>query len=150
MVIADGTRVVPGQSDRRFRFAISEDCYLGSIDVEDPAQIEWKALPAHPGAPLYRMASVGNDSSADRVVFAGGSDNPYNYDGVGYNGEPSEPSRRVFAFNLDLAKWEELESLKVATMDHRALLQVGSELVIVGGMLAGQEVTDRVGSFLLQ
>ena len=83
-------------------------------------------------------------------MIAGGSDNPYNYDGVGYNGEPSEPSPRIFAFNLDRDAWEELGALKVATMDHRALLQVGSEFVIVGGMLAGQKVTDRVGAFVLR
>ncbi len=149
MVIADGTRVVAGQTDRRLRFAISEECYLGTIDMDDPARIDWKKLQAHPGAPLYRMASVGTDSNGERVVFAGGSDNPYNYDGVGYNGVPSEPSPRIFAYNLDRSEWEEPGTLKIATMDHRALLQVGSELVIVGGMLAGQKITDRVGSFVL-
>jgi N-acetylneuraminic acid mutarotase len=149
MVIADGTSVVAGETDRRFRFTISDECYLGSIDVEDPARIDWKALPAHPGAPLYRMASVGTDSGGERVVFAGGSDNPYNYDGVGYNGASSEPSPRIFAFSLDREEWEELGALKVATMDHRALLLVGSELVVVGGMSAGQKVTDRVETFVL-
>ena len=150
MVIADGTRVVAGETDRRLRFAISDDCYLGSIDMEDPARIDWKVLPAHPGVPLYRMASVGTGSGGERVLFAGGSDNPYNYDGVGYNGVPSEPSPRIFAFNLDSDEWEELGALKVATMDHRALLQVGSEFIIVGGMVFGQKVTDRVGTFVLQ
>lgn len=107
MVIADGTRVVAGETDRRLRFAISDECYLGSIDMENPARIDWKALPAHPGAPLYRMAFVGIDSGGERVVFAGGSDNPYNYDGLGYSGVPSEPSPRIFAFNLDREEWEE-------------------------------------------
>jgi N-acetylneuraminic acid mutarotase len=150
LVIADGTRVVAGETDRRLRFVISDDCYLGSIDEEDPARIDWQALPTHPGVPLYRMASAGTDSGGERVVFAGGSDNPYNYDGVGYNGVPSEPSPRIFAYNLERAEWEEFGSLKVATMDHRALLQVESEFLIVGGMLAGQEVTGHVGSFVLQ
>ncbi len=150
MVIADGTKVVAGETDRRYRFAISDVCYLGLIDAEDPARIEWKALPAHPGVPLYRMASLGTDSVGKRVLFAGGSDNPYNYDGVGYNGEPSEPSPRIFAFNLDHDAWEELGTLQVATMDHRGLLHVGREFVIIGGMLAGQRVTDHVGTFTLE
>ena len=150
MVIADGTRVIAGETDRRYRFVISDVCYLGSIDDEDPARIEWKALPAHPGVPLYRMAALGTDSVGKRVLFAGGSDNPYNYNGVGYNGEPSEPSPRIFAFNLDRNAWEELGTLPVPTMDHRGLLRVGSEFVIVGGMLAGQRVTDRVGTFTLE
>jgi N-acetylneuraminic acid mutarotase len=150
MVIADGTRVVAGETNRRHRFVISNECFLGSIDPEDPARIDWKALPAHPGMPLYRMAAVGTVLDVDRVVFAGGTDNPYNYNGVGYNGVPSEPSPRIFAFNLDRNEWEELGALEVATMDHRALLQVGSEFVIVGGMVAGQRVTDRVGTFAFQ
>lgn len=150
MVIADGTRVVAGETDRRRRFAISNVCHLGLIDAKDPARIEWKPLPPHPGAPLYRMASVGTASTGERVVFAGGSDNPYNYDGVGYNGEPSEPSPKIFAYNLDRDQWEELGTLEIASMDHRALLQVRSEFVIVGGMLAGQRVTDRVETFTIE
>jgi N-acetylneuraminic acid mutarotase len=151
IVIADGTRVVAGETDRRFRFAISDACYIGLIDDEDPSLIEWKPLPAHPGAPLYRLASTGTTLGDDRrVVFAGGSDNPYNYDGIGYNGELSEPSSQIFAYNLDSDSWEELGALYVATMDHRGLLQVGGELVILGGMLAGQEVTDRLGRFTLE
>lgn len=42
----------------------------------------------HPGAPLYRAAG---GASAGLALFVGGSDNPYNYTGVGYDGVPAEP-----------------------------------------------------------
>ena len=37
-----------------------------------------------------------------------------------------------------------MPALPVATMDHRTIATLGDRLVIVGGMVAGQRVTDRV------
>ncbi len=109
IVIAGGVKVLQGEEDeRRSHFAISDGCYLGIIDDQQPGRIDWKPLPTHPGVPLYRMASAGTDEGGKRVVFAGGSNNPYNYNGVGYNGRPSAPSHRIFAYNLDHEEWEEL------------------------------------------
>ena len=34
------------------------------------------------------------------IYFSGGTDNPYNYNGIGYNGVPAEPSPVTFAFSL--------------------------------------------------
>ena len=47
-----------------------------------------------------RPASDAQDKKATRIYFSGGTDNPYNYTGIGYNGQPAEPSPVTFAFNV--------------------------------------------------
>jgi hypothetical protein len=81
---------------------------------------------------------------AGLVVFAGGTDNPYNYDGVGYDGVPSEPSALAFAYDVANDSWIELADKVTATMDHRDLAVAGNSLYVIGGMTRGQRVTARV------
>ena len=40
----------------------------------------------------------------------------------------------------------DLPSLPLATMDHRGIVHVDGQLLVAGGMTAGQSVTDRVVS----
>lgn len=138
----DGVAIQP-HSDRRRDFVATGDCLMGTIDPKDSRRIDWRTLPAHPGAPRYRMAA-GGSKRLNAVVFVGGSDNPYNYNGIGYNGEPSGPSAGVLLFDLETGEWRSVDSGQAATMDHRALVQFGGGLVTAGGMLAGQKTTDRV------
>ena len=81
--------------------------------------------------------------SCDALLTAGGTDNPYNYDGVGYDGVPSSPLRRLYAFDASDG-WIELPTPPVATMDHRTLAVAGGYVFLVGGMTEGQRVSDRV------
>lgn len=76
MVIADGVGIEVGLTARRF--SASRDAYKGIIDPDDPTGIEWRVLEPHPGRPLYRMAASGTSRGGERILFAGGSDNPYN------------------------------------------------------------------------
>jgi hypothetical protein len=79
------------------------------------------------------------------VYFSGGTDNPYNFNGIGYNGQPSAPSPTTFALNLRTGKWETIsESTPNPTMDHRGLIVLPQGLLIVGGMDKNQQVTSRV------
>jgi hypothetical protein len=98
---------------------------------------------------MYRMAAAGS-SRLGMIVFAGGSDNPYNFNGVGYDGEPSAASARVFAYDLEGDAWQEFGELPQATMDHRGLLEIGDEFLILGGMREGQAVSPGVIRFRLQ
>jgi N-acetylneuraminic acid mutarotase len=148
IVTADGVGVV-GVEDGRRQFAIVDRAYKGTIDPEDPSDITWKAVSAHPGAPLYRMAAVGSEAEGI-VVFAGGSDNPYNFDGIGYNGEPSKPTARVFAFDPTTDSWDEFAAKPVATMDHRGLVAFDGVFRTIGGMVPGQTVTSRISPFTLE
>ena len=132
--------------DRRRDFVAHEGCYLGIIDSDDPRRIDWRALPAHQGLPRYRMAAAG-DEKRGGVWFVGGSQNPYNYDGIGYNGEPSEPQSSSLFFDFESSAWEQHHDDRLATMDHRGLVPFGGGFVTIGGMQDGQEVTGAVHLF---
>jgi N-acetylneuraminic acid mutarotase len=126
------------------RFVASDECWSGKIDHRSPSRIEWTKLPGHPGPARFRTAA-GASEKDEMIYFSGGSDNPHDEAGMGYDGKPAEPSPVTFAFNFRTRKWETLdENTPNPTMDHRGLLVTKSNLVIVGGMEAGQKVTAKV------
>jgi len=138
IVFVDGAYRNPAGSPK---FIASDECWMGKIDRKNPAKIDWHKLPSHPGNARYRIAAGGSDKD-QMIYFSGGSDNPYNFNGVGYNGQPSQPSPVTFAFNLRTAKWETLSAeSQNPTMDHRGLLVLPEALITVGGMVKGQQVT---------
>ena len=92
------------------------------------------------------MAAVG-DEAGHCVIFAGGGDNPYNYDGIGYDGVPARPSGGFFAYDLKKDQWIELGRLAESSMDHRGLAQAGQDYYILGGMDEEQTVIDRIVKF---
>jgi len=147
IVYCDGVAVRPF-ADRSRDFVANDECYLGIIDETDSRRIDWRQLPAHPGLPRYRMAAAGIES-LNAVVFIGGSENPYNFDGIGYNGEPSEPAVGGLLLDLDSLTWRELSLSGAATMDHRGFVPYEDRWLTIGGMSAGQEVTDRVVAYRL-
>ncbi|MFQ5535518.1 MAG: Kelch repeat-containing protein, partial [Sphingomonadales bacterium] len=145
MVITDGVKVVAVENGKR-RFGISDEAFIGHIDPNDPSVIRWRKLDPHPGEPLYRMAASGA-AEHGMVLFAGGSTNPYNFNGIGYNGVPSQPSAIVFGFDIEAASWRAIGTKPVATMDHRGLLKFRGSFCTLGGMTAGQVVTGSVECF---
>jgi len=126
------------------RMIASDECWLGKIDHHHPAKITWTKVPNHPGNARFRIAS-GGSALDDKIYFAGGTDNPYDFNGIGYDGKPSEPSPVVFAFDVHSSKWELLnDNAPNPTMDHRGLVVTREGLVVIGGMEKGQQVTSRV------
>lgn len=126
------------------KYISSDECWLGKIDHHDPAKIQWSKVPNHPGTARYRIAA-GGSAKDEKIYFSGGTDNPYNFNGIGYNGQPSEPSPVTFAYDLRGGKWETItENTPNPTMDHRGLVVLPQGLLIAGGMEAGQQVTSRV------
>ena len=148
IVYCDGVGV-QSHSDRRRDFVASDECFLGIIDEEDKRRIDWRRLEPHPGLPRYRMAAAGIDS-LNAVLFIGGSENPYNYDGIGYDGEPSEPASGALLLDLSSLSWMVMPLSAPTTMDHRGLVPFGDRWLTVGGILAGQEVTDRVVGYTVE
>lgn len=145
LVVVDGVKVDSIINGKR-QYKISAASYLGEIDPQDFTKINWQQLPNHPYKAKYRMAAVGVKNK-HKIIFAGGSDNPYNFNGIGYNGIPSEPSDQVFAWDLQTKRWQELNPLKVASMDHRGLLKVDDSLFIIGGMLSDQTITNKITKY---
>lgn len=130
-------------------FVMNGLCFAGTIRPDNARRIDWRTIDPMPGAARYRMAAAGVDAMSG-VLFVGGSDNPYNYDGVGYNGTPSEPINDVWLYELKTNQWLHLGSQAEATMDHRGLLETHEGFVTVGGMLSQQRVTKKVTVFRLQ
>jgi len=131
------------------RFLASNECWVGEIPKKgDFTKIQWTKLSAHPGRARFRIAAGAgplDKKRGGRIYFSGGTDNPYNYNGIGFNGQPAEPSPVTFAFDYISGEWETfVENTPVPTMDHRGLLVTRRSLVVVGGMEKGQQVTAKV------
>lgn len=144
IIVSDGVATV--FADGKRKFVPAKLTWRGDIDPKNPTQITWRGVDAHAGSAKYRMAAVG-DEAGHRIIFAGGADNPYNYDGIGYDGVPAKPSGGFFAYDLKSDQWVELGRLAEPSMDHRGLAKAGQEYYILGGMDAEQKVTDRIVKF---
>ncbi|WP_133405345.1 Kelch repeat-containing protein [Parashewanella tropica] len=151
IVLCDGVKIQTF-TDKKRTFAPSPECVYGQIDVKDHLTIHWQnlphfKLPHHPQpTALYRMAArgVAQSGKQGQIVFIGGSDNPYNYNGIGYNSKPSEPSQWMLRFDLAKHQWLDPIRLKQPSMDHRGLLLYKQNLIRIGGMTADQQVTNQV------
>lgn len=146
-VITHGVGVV-GMVEGRRQFDTVAESYLGIIDPNDPQKITWAKLPETPTLPLYRMAAMG-DVDTNRIVFSGGATNAYNYNGIGYDGQPSVPSAKVFSWEFDTNTWRQWPDKATATMDHRGLLKLGDHYITLGGMEGEQRVSASVHIFQL-
>lgn len=146
MVICDGV-TAEKKADGKNAFAITDACWQGTLDANHIGKIDWHQLPAHPGAPLYRAGASGDNSAPARIVFAGGSSRPYNYNGIGYDGIPAEPSAAVFSFQLKSGMWESHAPLPEAGMDFRGLIALDDAYGLFGGMREGQKVSGEVIQF---
>jgi N-acetylneuraminic acid mutarotase len=145
IVVCDGVGINYPTDGSSRQFLASSECWLGRIDQDNFRRINWQPLPAHPGVSRYRMAS-GADKD-QRIWFAGGSDNPYNYDGMGYNGIASEPESQMFSYDLRKKQWTCHGHLASGTMDHRGMPWHDGWFYIIGGMRAGQQVSHSVIRF---
>lgn len=148
IVYVDGAYKNPNGANPNF--VASNECWMGRLPSSkkgDVTKIKWTKLQEHPGNARYRIAAgaAPSEKRKGRIYFSGGTDNPYNYNGIGYNGQPSEPSPVTFAFNVYTERWEMIsENNPAPTMDHRGLLVTHGGLVMVGGMEKGQQVTAKV------
>jgi N-acetylneuraminic acid mutarotase len=141
LLVCDGVKIQYPADDSPREFLPSAECWLGSIDAQNYRQLSWKKVAYHPGAARYRMAVTGNTDG--EIVFVGGSVNPYNFNGIGYNGEPAETESSVFSFNLKSGVWRSHGHLAEGTMDHRGLPFSDGWYYLIGGMHAEQKpVTD--------
>jgi N-acetylneuraminic acid mutarotase len=148
IVYVDGAYKNPAGANPKY--IASSECWMGKLSTSkkgDPTKIRWTQLPAHPGNARYRIAAGSGSEvkKGGKIYFSGGTDNPYNYNGIGYNGQPSEPSPVTFAFNAYTQRWEIVsDNTPDPTMDHRGLLVAHRGLLVVGGMEKGQKVTAKV------
>jgi N-acetylneuraminic acid mutarotase len=147
MVVCDGVTAMK-KTDGKNAFAITDACWQGTLDSKQVGRISWRQLPAHPGAPLYRAGALGSVAGGKaQVIFAGGSGRPYNYNGIGYDGMPSEPSAAVYSYQTQQGKWQVHAPMPEAGMDYRGLIALDGGYALFGGMRAGQQVSGGVIRF---
>ena len=146
IIIADGVAVI-GMKDGRRQFGEVDEVWHGTIAPDNHLAIEWTTRPAHPFGPLYRMAAIGSRERG-QIIFAGGGDNPYNINGVGYDGTPAIPSSTVFAFDLSAQDWIKLGDLDTPSMDHRGLLESDGQYYILGGLDSDLNVRRDITVFV--
>lgn len=145
IVFIDGVR----KNDRQPRYRMVSQAWRGEINPMRPQSIDWREVPILPAPPRYRAAA---GACGRYIVFAGGSDNPYNYNGIGYDSVPSPPIGGVFAFDLVTQRWIDLDLDHIVppSMDHRGLAIVGGNGWLVGGMTEGQVVSSQMISMPLE
>ena len=146
-VICDGVAIQFHKNKRR-SYKAESACYLGIINPLHPASIDWRII-QHPSAkPKYRMAAKGLPKQ-QLIVFVGGSETPYNYNGIGYNTKPAESSDSIWIYHLKTNRWQIVHS-KTATMDHRGLLYLNKTLITLGGMDKNQQVLKSINHDLFE
>jgi N-acetylneuraminic acid mutarotase len=125
-------------------YVASGECWMGKIDHKDITKIQWTQLPEHPGTAHYRIGA-GASEKEHKIYFSGGSETPYDYNGIGYDAHPAEPSPVTFAFDVHSGKWETVnEDTPDPAMDLRGVVVAQGRLVLVGGMEKGQRVSADV------
>lgn len=116
----------------------------GDINPAEPTQIAWRAIAHHPGPARYRTAAGPvHAGGVTGVMFVGGTTNPYNYNGIGYDGQPSEPESTSWIYDIDRDAWIAGPSTP-PTMDHRGFVDAAGAYWTVGGMGPGQAVEGRL------
>jgi hypothetical protein len=148
LVFVDGARKNTGGANPKY--VASSECWMGTLPSSkkgDITKIEWSQIVAHPGSARFRIAAGAGaaDRRGGKIYFSGGSDTPYDYNGVGYNGHSAEPSALTFAYDIYNHQWESVnDDVSEPTMDHRGLLVMGRNVIILGGMRFSQQVTGNV------
>lgn len=132
-----GTRISP------FNFVATNDFRKGVINPEDPTEIVWSVEPDNNLQEGFRMACT---SFGDEVVWIGGSEIAYNFDGMAYSGGAIvPPHQEIRTYNTVSQTWSFFENSPFAIMDLRGIAMAAEdEWIIAGGMTANAQVTDAV------
>ncbi len=129
LLVMGGVKAVAGEDGKR-AFVASDEAWIGKVAEASPDAIDWTRASAPPVGPFYRMAA---SQGLPLIYFAGGGDNPYNYNGVGYDGVPAKPSDKLIAYDPRNGEWRLIGDIP-ATMDHRGLAAGETGLYVVGGL----------------
>ncbi len=127
------------------KYVVNPECYRGDINPADPAKVIWRRIANHPGPSRYRAAAGPVEAGGVvGVMFVGGTSNPYNYNGTGYDQRPSEPEATTWIYDLERDAWVEGPRLGSPSMDHRGLVGAQGAWWTIGGFGAGQAVSAAV------
>ena len=139
--IIDDTIYYAGGAKFAGNFPASAHFRKGIINPDSPTEIEWSGW-AETNAKGYRMAAV---ASGGKAYWLGGSEVTYNFDGIAYNGSGGVPPLgRILAYDPATNGIFPNNGNMPPVMDLRGGGQITeNQVVIAGGMEAGQQVTNR-------
>jgi len=142
MLLCDGV-ALKYFADKKRQYQAEPACYLGTVS-DNANQIDWR-LVSHPtGVARYRMAGINTQVNGQELLaFIGGSSNPYNYNGIGYDGKPSIADKQIWLFSVAEQRWLSAAET-TAVMDLRGLVEVDGAIYTVGGMTDAQQVSNKV------
>lgn len=126
-------------------FPASTTFRKGYINPVDPTDITWTQESNN----LARGYRMGASDFQGRAIWFGGSDVTYNFDGIAYNGSGGVAALdRVSIYYPEIGQIEPQNGWMPALMDLRGVAKISdNQFILAGGMLPGQEVSDR--TFLL-
>ncbi len=122
-------------------FPITSRIRKGIINPENPSEINWSVSIIDNSVNGYR---TGATSIGDTMIWIGGSETTYNFDGIAYNGSGGvEPVNRSFEY-VPSNGWYATETYQSIPMDIRGVANIAGDVkYLAGGMLAGQEVSNQ-------
>ena len=122
-------------------FPVQHSLKIGHIDPENPLSIQWESI-ADSLAGIYRPGAIVINGNP---YWIGGSSRSYNYNGIAYTGHEVDPLSSAIFFDRKDGSLKISNMTVPLVMDLRGIAQLSSEEVaVVGGMLPGQVVSDRV------
>ncbi len=121
-------------------FAIQNHLRKGVIDPDDPTQITWSISIPDEKYNNYRAVAVNFDES---ILWIGGSNNTFNYNGIAYDGSGGVPTSNLFINYED----QKLSGIRIGDipMDLRGLAKTDDYTIfLAGGMLGDQKVSSKI------
>jgi N-acetylneuraminic acid mutarotase len=142
-IIGDTIYYYGGTKISGFNFVASNELRKGIINPDDPSDILWSLEPDDELPDGYRMAC---SSFGDEVIWIGGAETAYNFDGLAYaGGAIVPPHQEIRTYNAVSLMWSFFENSPFAIMDLRGIARVADdEWIIAGGMTSNAQVTDAV------
>jgi N-acetylneuraminic acid mutarotase len=123
-------------------FVMEPACWQGIIGTT-PNEIAWQQVPHPTGNARFRMAATGTELNGEQViVFVGGSQTSYIYNGVSLQGRPATPSKQIWVYSVSKQQWR-TAAQSSEIMDARTLLELEGSLYTLGGMINDQQVTNK-------
>lgn len=140
ILLCDGVKVVK-QADGKKQFLPSKECWTGRIQDAGVEHIKWSKITHHGRKPRYRAFAK---TQTNNALIIGGSENPYNYDGMGYDGKPSEPASEILVYDFTQNIWSSFDPGSQAGMDYRGGFSWNHTICTVGGFVEKQQLSKRV------
>ncbi len=117
-------------------------CWAGKLS-DNANAIAWHSIPHPTGEARYRLAATTVKINGEEMAaFIGGSSAPYQLTGRDYQNQVATPAASVWLYAPKQQRWLKAADT-TALMDLRAVVELPEGFYSFGGMLQGQEVTNK-------